>query len=347
MSGFRIALLSACYWPEVRRGGERVIRELADGLIERGHSPRLITSHPRPPTRSVEDGLEVTRDWRPPDGRFRRRGHEPYLTAMPFTYASLLRGEDQLAHAFHLPDAAVGARWKQRTGGPLVFTHLGIPDRRDLVYRRRRARMAERVAASADAFTVVSQAAAAAAARSLGVEARVVYPGVNLESFSPAAAERSERPTIFFPGAREEPRKGAQLLREALPLVRREVPEVELLTADPHATDMASLYRRSWVSALPAMDEALGLVLAESLACGVPAVGLRHGGVPEVIDSPAVGRLAEPGDSAGLAQALIEALELSRDPSTAAACRASGERFASERQTESYLAIYEELLAAA
>ncbi|TML05366.1 MAG: glycosyltransferase family 4 protein, partial [Actinobacteria bacterium] len=42
----RIALLHPCYWPEVRRGTERVIRELADGLVARGHEPLLITSHP-------------------------------------------------------------------------------------------------------------------------------------------------------------------------------------------------------------------------------------------------------------------------------------------------------------
>ena len=44
----RIALLSPCFWPEVRRGGERFTRELADGLLARGHHPELITSHPGP-----------------------------------------------------------------------------------------------------------------------------------------------------------------------------------------------------------------------------------------------------------------------------------------------------------
>jgi hypothetical protein len=41
----KVALLSPVFWPEVRRGGERFVRDLADGLLERGHAPRLITSH--------------------------------------------------------------------------------------------------------------------------------------------------------------------------------------------------------------------------------------------------------------------------------------------------------------
>src|SRR2546426_7045888 len=51
----RVALLNPCYWPEVRRGSERVVRELADGLIAHGHKPRLITSHPGLPSRTLED----------------------------------------------------------------------------------------------------------------------------------------------------------------------------------------------------------------------------------------------------------------------------------------------------
>ena len=41
----KVALLSPVFWPEVRRGGERFVRELADGLIAEGHEPRLITTH--------------------------------------------------------------------------------------------------------------------------------------------------------------------------------------------------------------------------------------------------------------------------------------------------------------
>src|SRR3954453_2336516 len=35
--GIRVALLSPAFWPEVRRGGERIVAELAHGLVEQGH----------------------------------------------------------------------------------------------------------------------------------------------------------------------------------------------------------------------------------------------------------------------------------------------------------------------
>ena len=36
----RVALLNPCYFPEVKRGSERLIRELAGGLVADGHRRR-------------------------------------------------------------------------------------------------------------------------------------------------------------------------------------------------------------------------------------------------------------------------------------------------------------------
>ena len=93
----RVALLSPCFWPEVRRGSERFVRDLADGLIARGHEPRLITSHAGRPSRAVEDGLPVVRHWRPPARRLRAREYEDHLTHVPFSYLELRAGRDDVA----------------------------------------------------------------------------------------------------------------------------------------------------------------------------------------------------------------------------------------------------------
>src|SRR3954454_493131 len=66
----RIAFVSHVFWPEKRRGGERLIRDLADALIARGHEPTLITSRRGRPSRVDEHGLEVRRQWRPPERPF-------------------------------------------------------------------------------------------------------------------------------------------------------------------------------------------------------------------------------------------------------------------------------------
>jgi glycosyltransferase involved in cell wall biosynthesis len=92
------------------------------------------------------------------------------------------------------------------------------------------------------------------------------------------------------------------------------------------------------------LGEAFGLVLLEAMACGTPVVGSNVGGIPEVVDRPEVGRLLEGFDVGELATALLETLELADDPATRAACRARAEELSTDRTTEQYLDLYEELL---
>jgi glycosyltransferase involved in cell wall biosynthesis len=358
-----VALLSPCHWPEVRRGSERFVRELADGLIGRGHRPRLITSHAGRPTRTVEDGLPVTRVWRPPAGRLERRGYEEHLTHVPFSYAALRGGEDDVAHAVYPTDAVAAGRWGRRTGRPVVFSLMGVPHRRSLADRRGRMAIMERAIGEATAVVVLTEAAAAACRRWLGTDVRVISPGVNLEQFTPGGPRRAE-PTIVCAAAAEQPRKRVGLLVEAFALVRRERPDARLVLnrpADPalraapaapgvtfadldDRAALAEAYATAWVSALPSRGEAFGLVLAEALACGTPCVGSNDGGIPEIIDRPEVGRLFDGEEPDALAAALLEAFALAEDPATVAACRARAADFSSDRCTERYLELYRELL---
>ena len=162
MEPLRVALLTPCFWPEVRRGGERYVRELADGLSARGHQPRLITSHPGRPSFVVEDGLPVTRVWRPPDGLLQSRGFEQYMTHVPASYAVLCRGDCDVAHAHFPTDALAAARWGRRTGRPSILTYHGIPDQRGLTVRRLRRRITRKAVRECTAVTAVSHTAARA-----------------------------------------------------------------------------------------------------------------------------------------------------------------------------------------
>src|SRR5919201_5585869 len=99
-TSLRVALLSPTTWPEVRRGAERMFRELAGGLVERQHRVTLLTGHtghPGLPSRRREAGVDVVRTWRPPDGRLRRRGFEGGLTHVPGSYLALRRLDPDLA----------------------------------------------------------------------------------------------------------------------------------------------------------------------------------------------------------------------------------------------------------
>jgi glycosyltransferase involved in cell wall biosynthesis len=223
-----VALLNPCSWPEVRRGSERFARELADGLIARGHHPRLITSHPRRSSSRVEDGMEVVRSWRPPDARLRRRQWEDHLTHLPSSYLALRRGRDDIAHALYPTDALAALAWKARTGRPVILSFMGIPHRSWLAARRGRTGAIVRAVRGADAVVALSETAAAAFERWLGARPRVIAPGVDLEAFAPGPG-RAAAPTILCAADHTQPRKRVGLLADAFALVRREHPDAEVV----------------------------------------------------------------------------------------------------------------------
>ena len=88
---------------------------------------------------------------------------------------------------------------------------------------------------------------------------------------------------------------------------------------------LGELYGRAWVTVLPSVHEAFGLVLVESLACGTPIVALDEGGPGEIVQ-PGIGVRALPTPE-GLADACAEALDLAAEPDIATVCRAHSERY--------------------
>ena len=358
----RVALLNPCWYPEVQRGSERLIRDLATDLLDRGHRPRVVTSHPGPPSRRMEDGVSVMRNWRPPDTRLRRRGFQEFLTHVPASYLSLRAGEDDVAQAFFPTDALAAVRWGRAKGRPAILHYGGIPTRPVLASRRLRMRVAVEALYGADAVVVDSEAAARGMRRWFGIEPRVINPGVRLAAFRPGTV-RHEHPTIACAADPEDARKRVPMLVEAFGFVRRNVPSarlllprpgdarlaaelervegVELFARDRHG--VAAVFRQAWVTALAAYNEAFGLVLVESLACGTPVVALRDGGAPEIVDSPEIGRLFEGGHEE-LARALLEGLELGAGEGVREACRARAEHFDSARCAAEHELLYMELL---
>lgn len=101
---------------------------------------------------------------------------------------------------------------------------------------------------------------------------------------------------------------------------RRALDEATDVVGPVAPADMPEWYRRATVTVLPSWEEAFGLVLAESLACGTPAVAYHEAGMREIISRPEVGRTARFGDIADLTRALDEAVVLARDPKTPALC---------------------------
>jgi phosphatidylinositol alpha-mannosyltransferase len=118
---------------------------------------------------------------------------------------------------------------------------------------------------------------------------------------------------------------------------------VELVDLDDDAR-LTSAYADAWVTVLPSVSEAFGLVLVESLASGTPVVGSALGGIAEIVDRPEVGRLFEDRTPDALARAVLEALELAEDPDTVDACRARAADYSQDRCTDAYARLYAELV---
>jgi glycosyltransferase involved in cell wall biosynthesis len=70
------------------------------------------------------------------------------------------------------------------------------------------------------------------------------------------------------------------------------------------AAEVAALLARAAVYVWPGCGEAYGLAYLEAQAAGVPVVGFRTAGVPEVVADGETGLLVDPGDDAGFAVAV-------------------------------------------
>jgi glycosyltransferase involved in cell wall biosynthesis len=84
--------------------------------------------------------------------------------------------------------------------------------------------------------------------------------------------------------------------------------------------DLPNVINRARLVVVPARYESFGLPALEAIACGVPVVASRVGGLPEVIDE-SVGRLVNPNDAHALAQGIRE---LIRSPDLAERVLANG-----------------------
>ena len=159
---------------------------------------------------------------------------------------------------------------------------------------------------------------------------------------------------------------------EVFDRVRREVPSRLLMIGDgPDRPAAEGLCRTRGISGLvqflgntpavaelmPAADlyllttdmESFGLSALEAQACGVPVLGYRAGGLPEVVESGVTGSLRDVGDVDALAAdgvALLRDADRYREASRRARERAI-ERFGADAVVGRYLALYERVLAEA
>lgn len=267
-------------------------------------------------------------------------------------------------------------RWARRRGiGSIMISHenlTGIMVRRTPVPDVPAVWMADfannRSAHDYDVIVCPSQFAAEEFRR-LGIPARVVELGVDLEVFypddshrqlAPDGSPRSDDRLHIIHCGRLAPEKNPGLSIETVrALVARGVPahltvlghgplRDELIersqdlpvTFHAYITDraeLAAVMRRADLAIAPGPLETFGLAALEALACGVPTVCPDEGALAEVVRE---GGIAAPSDPERFADAL---LELQARPEARQRARAQAETFNWQHSADEMLAIHDEL----
>lgn len=107
---------------------------------------------------------------------------------------------------------------------------------------------------------------------------------------------------------------------------------------------VADLLRAADLFLLPSASESFGLAALEAMACGVPVVASRVGGVPEVVVDGESGALVDVGDVDALAARAVELLEPRRWKQAREAAVARARRFDEDTIVPQYEEFYQRVL---
>ena len=189
-----------------------------------------------------------------------------------------------------------------------------------------------------------------------GRPARVVYPPVDTEFFTPGDAPREtsflytgrfvayKRPDLVVDAFRELPGHRLRMIGTGpmeAELKARATPNIEFLGA-VSGEQLREEYRRARATVFCAHED-FGIVMAEAQACGTPVIALAKGGALDIVEPGVTGWLIAEQDPALLREAVEIAARTDLDP---LAIRATSERFSQERYRREMRAVVEEALAA-
>lgn len=177
---------------------------------------------------------------------------------------------------------------------------------------------------------------------------------------------QDKRLILFVAYNATDPRKGIDYLKASVALIREEyagladniavVPvgrDADALQGQfacqvlpqSYVTDeqaMLDLYNAADVLAMPTLMDNLPNTIVEAMACGLPCVGFRVGGLPQMIDHGVNGYLAAFKDAADFAHGLVEILfSESRDAFVQATRRKAERNYSEKAVVARYMKIYE------
>jgi N-acetyl-alpha-D-glucosaminyl L-malate synthase BshA len=364
-------------------GGSGIIAtELGKALAARGHRVHILSSDMPARFGEYQPGLFFHRVETPAYPLFR----EPqYLLSLANKIVQVSRDEElEIVHAHYaIPHATAGYLARQilaaghRACVPRVITTLHGTDITLLGSDRSYSETVAFCIEQSDGVTAVSESLKADTYRELGVrhDIRVIpnFLDCSIHRRRDAAdlrrtlAPKGEKLLIHVSNFR--PVKRVPEVVEIFAAVRRQIEARLLMVGDgpelPEASQLArslgiaadveflgeqdqvvQLLSASDVFLLPSAQESFGLAALEAMACEVPVVASRVGGLPEVIDHGVTGFLHPVDDLAGMAESAVRLLT---DPAlhrraAQAARQVAHERYCDSKIVPVYEAYYSEIL---
>lgn len=179
----------------------------------------------------------------------------------------------------------------------------------------------------------------------------IIPPGVNVHSFKPLkpgeGGIKTEVPDRYiFCLSRIDSNKGHDLLLKAFDKVIKEISDIHLVIGggspkpqnremevlnnmkeiidekgmndkvhiSGHVPDelLVSLYQQAEIFVLPSLFEPFGMTALEAMACGIPVIASKLGGIRNVISSGKNGLLVDPTNNREFADAMIKLLDNSQ-----------------------------------
>jgi len=210
---------------------------------------------------------------------------------------------------------------------------------------------------------------------------KVIYNGIDLENFPFRKLEArtkirkelniEENKKILISVGRLHEAKGCPYLIKAMKILKEKYPHILLIVLGEgpegkkieeqikelkleknilllgQKENISEYLNASDVFVMPSLWEGLPIALLEAMACGLPVVATRVGGVPEVVEDGKSSFLVELKNPRGLAEKIIKTLEMSEEER-----KKMGERgrkivekkFSIEQMVKEYENLYQELL---
>jgi glycosyltransferase involved in cell wall biosynthesis len=342
--------------PSSRRGGQELsLFDLCRGLYQRGHQITLLYRQPGNLLPEYQQFCQSTIAVK--QYKFNpRRPHQllfNFYQATRSIAATAQDGSESLVYSNQYQESLFGASLARYRRIPFVC-HLRLPPPKTLGIQ---ARLGLR---GADRLITISQQTRKewTAAGFPAQKIDVVYNGIDVEKFQicpePAALRQqwhlSEQDRVISYVGRLDKVKGIETLLKAIALLVPTHPRLVLLVAGKpliqqpqyqdalqqlaqqlnlaqhvrflgHVDRPAEIYQISNLVVLPSLwAEPFGRTLLEAMACGVPVVASRMGGIPEVLTG-FTQALFEPGNTEALAAKLRDGLDWPTEPDLRQRCR--------------------------